>query len=60
VEFNDYDDTGETTDEIEDALQSFDVKDCFLHAKALTSRINELNEEIIQFLVQNTGTKQTK
>ncbi|CAF0855514.1 unnamed protein product [Adineta ricciae] len=60
AEFNDYDDTGETVDEIETTLQSFDVKDCYGHVKSLGSRINELNEEIIQFLIQNTGTKQTK
>jgi hypothetical protein len=60
AEFNDYDDTGETHDEIEATLKSFDVKDCYLHVKTLGNRINELNEDIIQFLVQNTGTKQTK
>ncbi|UJR25758.1 hypothetical protein I4U23_007112 [Adineta vaga] len=60
AEFNDYDDTGETNDEVETTLQSFDVKDCYRHVKTLGSRINELNEEIIQFLIQNTGTKQTK
>lgn len=41
-------------------LKSFDVKDCYFHVKALTKRINELNEDIVQFLIQNTGTKQTK
>ena len=60
AEFNDVDDTGETTDEIEETLKSFDVKDCFLHVKGLINRIGELNEEIIQCLIQNTGTKQTK
>ena len=59
-EFNDFDDTGDTVDEIEDTLQSFDVKDCFIHTKGLINRISELNEEIVQCLVQNTGTKQTK
>ena len=59
-EFNDYDDTGETNDEIETTLKAFDVKDCYLHVKTLINRITELNEEIIQFLIQNTGTKQTK
>ncbi|CAF5115421.1 unnamed protein product [Rotaria magnacalcarata] len=60
AEFNEIDDSGETHDEIETTLKSFDVKDCYLHVKALGNRINELNEEIIQFLIQNTGTKQTK
>ncbi|CAF4030211.1 unnamed protein product, partial [Adineta steineri] len=60
AEFNDYDDTGEPQDEIETTLKAFDVKDCYQHVKTLGSRINELNEEIIQFLIQNTGTKQTK
>ncbi|CAF1176649.1 unnamed protein product [Rotaria sordida] len=60
AEFNDCDDSGDTVDEVEEALKSFDVKDCYLHVKALGNRINELNEEIIQFLIQNTGTKQTK
>ncbi|CAM2723662.1 unnamed protein product [Rotaria socialis] len=60
AEFNDVDNSGDTHDEIEATLKSFDVKDCYLHVKALGNRINELNEEIIQFLIQNTGTKQTK
>ncbi|CAF0725747.1 unnamed protein product [Rotaria sp. Silwood1] len=60
AEFNECDDSGETVDEVEATLKSFDVKDCYLHVKALGNRINELNEEIIQFLIQNTGTKQTK
>ncbi|CAF4038343.1 unnamed protein product [Rotaria sp. Silwood2] len=60
AEFTECDDSGETIDEVETTLKSFDVKDCYLHVKALGNRINELNEEIIQFLIQNTGTKQTK
>lgn len=60
AEFNDFDDAGETIDEIEETLKAFDAKECFLHVKGLINRIGELNEEIIQCLIQNTGTKQTK
>ncbi|CAF0832725.1 unnamed protein product [Didymodactylos carnosus] len=57
VEFKNYDDQGEALDDIEPV--TFDVKDCFIHVKTLGTRLNELNEEIIQFLIQNVGTKQT-
>lgn len=59
-EFSEYDDTGDAQDEIEITLKAFDAKECYSNVKTLGSRLNELNEEIIQFLVQNTGTKQTK
>jgi hypothetical protein len=40
------------------ALKSFDVKDCYVHVKRLGTRLNELNEDIIQYLIQTAGSKQ--
>lgn len=45
-------------DEVDLTLRSFDVKDCFIHVKTLGTRLNELNEEIIQYLIENAGSKQ--
>jgi len=39
-------------------LKSFDVKDCYVHVTALGTRLNQLNEEIMQYLIQNAGNKQ--
>ncbi len=39
-------------------MKSFDVKDCYVHVKTLGTRLNELNEEIIQYLILNAGSKQ--
>ncbi|CAF1614058.1 unnamed protein product, partial [Didymodactylos carnosus] len=55
IEFKSYEDQ----DEMQDKPTTFDVTDCFIHIKSLRTRLNELNEEIIQFLIQNVGTKQT-
>ena len=52
------DEINEGPDEIDLALKAFDVKDCFIHVKALSTRLDELNEEIIQYLILNAGSKQ--
>ncbi len=57
-EFNTSDDIPEKQDEIDKTLKSFDVKDCYVHVQKLGTRLNELNEDIIQYLIQNAGTKQ--
>lgn len=59
-EFNDYDDRPDQLDEVDLTLRSFDIKDCYSHVKSLGSRLNELNDEIIQHLIQTAATKQTK
>ena len=45
-------------DEVDLTLRSFDVKDCYVHVQTLGTRLNELNEEIIQYLIENAGSKQ--
>ncbi|CAF3083058.1 unnamed protein product [Rotaria socialis] len=57
-EFYNYDETTETQNEIDQALKSFDVKDCFVHVKQLGTQLNELNEQIIEYLVQTAVAKQ--
>lgn len=57
-EFQTFDDTPDGQDEIDLQLKSFDVKDCYVHVKNLSTRLTELNEEIMQYLIQNAGNKQ--
>ncbi|UJR23166.1 hypothetical protein I4U23_026184 [Adineta vaga] len=56
-EFSSYDIRNETQDEIDLTLRSFDVKDCYLHVKHLGTRLNELNDDIITYLIQNAAAK---
>ncbi|CAF1201089.1 unnamed protein product [Adineta ricciae] len=56
-EFNTYDVKNETQDEVDLALRSFDVKDCFQHVKQLGNRLNELNDDIVTYLIQNAAAK---
>ena len=55
---NDFDDKVDQPDEIDQALKSFDIKDCYVHVKSLGTRLNDLNEEIIQHLIQTAVIKQ--
>ncbi|CAF1034542.1 unnamed protein product [Rotaria sordida] len=57
-EFNISDEINETQNEFDQTLKSFDVKDCYVHVKELGTRLNELNEEIIEHLIQNAAAKQ--
>ncbi|CAF1676263.1 unnamed protein product [Rotaria magnacalcarata] len=57
-EFYSYDETTETQNETDQALKSFDVKDCFVHVKQLGTQLNEVNEQIIEYLVQTAAAKQ--
>ncbi|CAF3709521.1 unnamed protein product [Adineta steineri] len=52
-EFNVEDTPTETLDEVDIMLSSFDAKDCFIHVKQLGTKLSELNEDIIQYLIQN-------
>ncbi|CAF3416685.1 unnamed protein product [Rotaria sp. Silwood1] len=57
-EFNISDEINETPNDIDQALKSFDVKDCYVHVRELGTRLTELNEEIIEYLIQNAAAKQ--
>ncbi|CAF4385732.1 unnamed protein product [Rotaria sp. Silwood2] len=57
-EFNISDEINETQNEIDQTLKSFDAKDCYVHVRELGTRLNELNEEIIEYLIQNAAAKQ--
>ncbi|CAF3428219.1 unnamed protein product [Rotaria sp. Silwood1] len=57
-EFNISDEINEPPNDIDQALKSFDVKDCYVHVRELGTRLTELNEEIIEYLIQNAAAKQ--
>ena len=48
----------EAQDEIDSTLKSFNVKASYAHVKALGTRLSELNEEIIEYLIRNAAAKQ--
>ncbi len=37
-----------------------DIDDCLEKSKVMVSRLDVLNEDIVQYLIQNSGNKQTK
>lgn len=37
-----------------------DVDDCLEKSKQMVNRLDVLNEDIVQYLIQNSGNKQTK
>ena len=37
-----------------------DIDDCLEKSKVMVNRLDTLNEDIVQYLIQNSGNKQTK